>query len=632
MAEVPKSMQEATIEILQRHAPYDRMDRESLEYLTQHLALAYYPKDAQLVAPDDGVARKLFIIQRGQVHGAPAGDGDAHDVIEYVAGDTFPLAAMLGKLPVRYVYAAVQDTFCYEAGADAFDELVRRSQVFRSFCTGRVNALLQQSYSLLQADYAQRTSEQQPLNMALGDLVRRAPLHCGPDEPLRNALAGMRKANVGSIVIIDAARMPTGIFTERDLLRLAASPAFDAGQPIGACMTPSPRCLPVTATAAEAAVLMARMGMRHVVVVDDGRLAGVVSERDLFSLQRTSMRGIVQSIDAATEESELVQAGGDIRTLATNLQAQGVAAEQLIQLIATLNDRLCARVLDIEARSHDLTGLQVCWIALGSEGRLEQTFATDQDNGIIFSGNVPADEARRRLLPFATAVNAVLDRCGFPLCKGNIMAGNPDWCLDVGEWRRAFDNWIRNPVPQALLHSNIFYDFRPVWGDEALARHLREWLGGEVKGNQRFLRAMAVNAMEARPPLGLFTDFVTSGKGGERNTIDLKAEGTRPFVDAARILALASGSTQTNTAARLRHAGESLHAPREEIDAMVDAFHFIQLLRLRQQQLDGASGVNPGNPNRIDPDALNQLDRRILKEAFRQARKLQRRIALDYQL
>jgi len=168
-----------------------------------------------------------------------------------------------------------------------------------------------------------------------------------------------------------------------------------------------------------------------------------------------------------------------------------------------------------------------------------------------------------------------------------------------------------------------------VWGDEALARALREWLSGELKDNLRFLRAMSVNSMESHAPLGLFTDFVTSGKGGERHTIDLKAEGTRIFVDAARILALASGIVQTNTAARLRQAGERLKTPREEIDAIVEAFHFIQLLRLRHQH-HGAQA--DANPNRIDPDALNELDRRILKEAFRQARKLQRRIALDYQL
>lgn len=626
---MPRPMMDATIEALRRHAPYDRMDRDSLEYLVSNLSLAYHPKGSTVTSPAEGVASRLHILQRGQVRGTAELEGSDLEALEYASGDTFPLASIMGRRPTRFVYKAVEDCFCYEADARVVDVLVQRSPVFHAFCTGRVNALLQQSYSLLQAQYAQRSSGQQQLSMTLRDLLRRPALHCGPGELLRNALGTMQQANVGSIVIVDEVLRPVGIFTERDLLRLAASPSFDPAQPIRSCMTQAPRCLPVTATAAEAAVLMAQLGIRHVVAVDDGRLAGVVSERDLFSLQRTSMRGIIQTVDHASGSDELVRAAADIRALASNLLAQGIAAGQLIQLIATLNDRLCARVLDLEAKRHDLSGIHICWIALGSEGRLEQTFSTDQDNGIIFRSDLDGAEVRHCLLPFASAVNAELDRCGFPLCKGGIMAGNPQWCLSEEEWRSAFDGWNRNPLPQALLHSTIFYDFRAVWGDESLATALRTWLAEQVQDNQRFLRAMAANALESRPPLGFFADFVTSGKGGERNTIDLKAEGTRPFTDAARILALASACTLTNTAERLRQSGERARMPREEIDAMVEAFHYIQLLRLRHQLQDDANGANP---NRIDPDGLNELDRRILKEALRQARKLQRRIALDYQL
>lgn len=626
---IPKPLMDAVIDTLSRHAPFNRMDRESMEYLASRLVLAYYPKGTTVTSPEQGVARRLYIIQRGRVRGTAEADDNRQEAIEYANGDSFPLASIMGRRPTRLVYTAVEDCFCYEADARIVDDLVQRSPVFHAFCTGRINALLQQSYALLQAQYAQRSSGHQSLNMVLRDVLHRPALHCGPEEMLRDALLTMRHANVGSIVIVDSALRPVGIFTERDLLRLVASPDFDPAQRIGACMTPSPRSLPLSATAAEAAVLMVQLGIRHVVVEGEGRLAGVVSERDLFSLQRTSMRGIVEALQQAGSTDELVQAAADIRSLAGNLLAQGVAAEQLIQLVATLNDRLCSRVLDLEAARHELAGLRVCWIALGSEGRLEQTLSTDQDNGLIFEAQVDPEQARQRLQPFAQAVNEVLERCGFPLCKGNIMAGNPRWCLSTEEWRREFDGWIRNPLPQALLHSTIFYDFRAVWGEVSLAQSLRSWLAEQVHDNQRFLRAMAASALQVRPPLGFFADFVTSEKDGEGNTIDLKTEGTRPIVDAARILALASGCILTNTAARLRQAGERVHMPREEVDACTEAFHYIQMLRLRHQLQEGEPATHP---NRIDPDDLNELDRRILKEALRQARKLQRRIALDYQL
>ena len=67
-----------------------------------------------------------------------------------------------------------------------------------------------------------------------------------------------------------------------------------------------------------------------------------------------------------------------------------------------------------------------------------------------------------------------------------------------------------------------------------------------------------------------------------------------------------------------------------QIEATVAAFLAIQQLRLSHQASQDALAEDTAN--RIDPDNLNELDRHILKEAFRLARRLQQRLALDYQL
>jgi CBS domain-containing protein len=309
--------------------------------------------------------------------------------------------------------------------------------------------------------------------------------------------------------------------------------------------------------------------------------------------------------------------------------ATGVAAEQLTQFIAALNDRLTQRVLELELPRHVLSDIRMCWIALGSEGRLEQTFSTDQDNGLIFGlpAGMASQEARERLLPLADAVNRTLDRCGFPLCKGDIMARNPRWCLSLPEWQRQFSAWIRNTDPEAVLNSAIFFDFRPVFGDATLTDRLRAWLLDLTQATPRFLLQMAQGALATRPPLGLIREFQFDDSPDFPHTIDLKLYGLRPFVDAARINALRFGIAHTNTAQRLRLTAPALHMSADNARAMVDAFYFIQLLRLRHQQFD-PNGQRA--PNRIDPDRLNAFDRRILRESFRQARELQQRLALDY--
>jgi CBS domain-containing protein len=112
-----------------------------------------------------------------------------------------------------------------------------------------------------------------------------------------------------------------------------------------------------------------------------------------------------------------------------------------------------------------------------------------------------------------------------------------------------------------------------------------------------------------------------------KGTLDLKSRGTRIFVDCARVFALAHGIPETGTAARLRLAGARLHVSPKHVDATVEAFHFLQFLRLRQQDLTARGG-----PNRIDPYALHEVDQRMLKEAFRQAKQLQERLRLTYRL
>jgi CBS domain-containing protein len=363
------------------------------------------------------------------------------------------------------------------------------------------------------------------------------------------------------------------------------------------------------------------------VLVADGRLTGVISERDLFTLQRASLRRAADRIRSAGSVGALAEAAADIRQLARSLLVQGMGAEQLTEVVSALNDSLVRRLIDMIAARRALPG-GWCWIALGSEGRMEQTLATDQDNALILEpGTAEAD--RKPFLEFADEVNRGLDACGFPLCKGDIMARNPKWCQPLEGWRATFDGWIRNPDPKALLNAAIFFDLRALAGEAQLAGQLRDALLAQTAGNPAFLRAMASNALQVRPPIGLLRDFVTDDSKEFPNTLDLKKLGVRPYVDAARVWALAHRLAGTGTAERLRGAAKAGAMPEQEAADACAAFHFVQTLRLRHQHLERPA---PGGENRIDPDALNALDRRLLKETFRQTGKLQERLRLDYQL
>ena len=471
--------------------------------------------------------------------------------------------------------------------------------------------------------------EQQVLARPLRALLKRAPVVCRKDATVRDAVALMHAEGVGSVIVIDAAGAPLGVFTTTDLV--SASAQGQESRSVGASMSSSPFSLPSHAMAYEAALAMISMEIRHVLVIDEGQLAGVVSERDLFSLQRLGLGEITAEIRLAESVEVLADVAAEIRRLARLLVDEGVAAEQLTQFVSVLNDRLCQRLLEIERKSHRWEGISWCWLAFGSEGRFEQTFSTDQDNGLVFLSHDQAapDAVRERLLPFARAVNEGLDACGFPLCKGLVMGSNPKMCLSLDEWKARIRGWIATPEPNDLLNASIFFDLRALYGDATLATALREWIHPLTRANPAFLRLMAENALEARPPLGLLRDFATSDSPGHAHSINLKLNGARTFIDAARIYALANGIANTNTAERLRAARTHIGMGEPECEALIGAFFTVQHHRLRKQ---AAPGAGDEGANLLNPDALNPFERRVLKEAFLQARSLQSRLGLDYQV
>lgn len=332
-------------------------------------------------------------------------------------------------------------------------------------------------------------------------------------------------------------------------------------------------------------------------------------------------------IVSATDEAGLQRAAAEIRALMHRLVGE-VPAEACTRLISRLNDALTRRMIELTCADARMPAARWCWIALGSEGREEQTLSTDQDNGIIMAGRDGAEGLRERLLPLALRINEALDACGFPLCTGKIMASNPQWCLDLHEWRERFASWIIDGDPQALLNATIFFDLRALFGAHDLAAALADWLAEIGADSPRFLFQMTENALRRKPPLGVLHDFVVEKGGMFAGTIDLKRDAATLFVDAARIYGLACGARTSNTADRLRLAADAGRLRPTDVQAWIGAFYFIQMLRLKNQQSHFEQGSIMHN--HVDPNELGGAERRELLNALREARALQRRLALEY--
>ena len=461
-------------------------------------------------------------------------------------------------------------------------------------------------------------------------LARRNPPVVPPETVLRDALYQISQRREDAAVVADpASGLPLGLVTLWDLLHIISFEGGGLDDPVVAHMVGAPLALPADAPAHRARVLMTRRGTRYLLVVDgDGRLCGLIDKADLLGLRAGGAEALIEAIAAARDLDTMTRVADQVRRRGVELFRGGLGIESLCHWMSTLNDLIVMRVIELMEDEFELPAVPWCWLVFGSEGRLEMTFSTDQDNGLLFVPPEPAatESLRAAFLPFARAVNEALHHCGFERCRGNIMASNPSLCLSAEEWRRAFAGWLAEPDPKALVNGTIFFDFRPLYGAFEPADALHGWLMAQTPQASRFLRNLAELAVGVAPPLGWAGQFSYDRHPDFPHSIDLKLQGARLFVDAARLWALQHGIPTSNTPERLRALDGIEGAAGSDTAADIEAFQLIQRFRIARQLESLAAPAGSDLANRLDPDDLNELHRLMLKDALKVAKRMQSRL------
>jgi CBS domain-containing protein len=271
-------------------------------------------------------------------------------------------------------------------------------------------------------------------------------------------------------------------------------------------------------------------------------------------------------------------------------------------------------------------------MALGSEGRQEQTLFTDQDNALIFADTDASrePEIQAYFLSLAQQVVSGLERCGFPLCTGEIMASNPKWCQPLQTWKKYYRRWIfnRGLSNQDVLISSIFFDVRALYGQKELVLELKKAIEYDIPQSETFFRQLAMRSLELQTPLSFFNRLVVQKSGIHKNKLNIKSDGLMPLIDAVRVLALEQTNFRTNTLERIEALIEKeVFSPTEGND-LREAFNLMMLLRLQNH----LSQMNQGKElnNYINPDELSLIQRSVLKAAFKSIAQLQGRIEIRY--
>jgi CBS domain-containing protein len=535
-------------------------------------------------------AENVYVIFSGLV-----GLYDEEAAVDYLTkGEILGIISFYGS-PLHETAKALEDTVCYLIESKKFRIVFDAEKRFASFFSALIHRRFR-SFKTIASD--KKIIEEASFVLEVERILYKKPIICSRDITILGAASEMDKNSVGSIVVVDDDAKPVGIVTDEDLRKvLIRGNRLD---PVTEIMCSPVKTVDARATIFDAFTKMIDAGLDHLVVTKDERVCGVITRKDIqVHLEPSfSIVKLFRRINRATSIDEIKTGFDSLGVSVSKIAITGTNFFDLTRMLCSVHDAMVSKIIGILVGRH--MPAQFVWIHAGSSGRKEEIIATDQDNAIIYEGDIPA--------ALADDITETLALVGIPKCVGNYMASNSMWNKPLPVWREYFRQWFSDPIPYHLRYLSVFLDMRPVYGETELYDDLLESIKDSVKAEA--IKLMADDAIEIKPPLGIF------GIQGLHQGLDLKTYGIYPIVNGARVLAIDSGIWKsTNTKERLEALSANATISNEMCHDLIESYGFMQDLRLRRH---ARAVLNKSKTNNlITARELSNIDLIILKESLK---------------
>ncbi len=593
------------VAFLRATPPFDHLPQGAFDDAAQSVEIVFHPKGARVASRGAKPLEHLYVIRKGAVR--LERDGATLQLLE--EGEIFGFTSLITGRATLDVLVE-DELLAYRIPKAVFERLLQNASFAGHFATGLGDRLRS---SLERGEVA---AFQADLSMPLRQLVRQ-PQWVDADATVQDAARVMRDEGISSVLV---RADPPGIVTDTDFRNKVLAVGLPATTPVvdiySAPLRPLRDDMPIYAAWQ---YVLQNGGLRHVPVAGSDGILGVVTTTDLLKQTAQGPVAVMKRVERLAGREALPGYASKVAGMSSSLLAGGLDPFVIAGFVARLNDTLITRILRWAEKDLGPPPVPYAWIAFGSEGRMEQTILSDQDNALVYAEDTP--EARDYFPRLAERAVGDLLKAGFPRCPGDCMATK--WNASVDWWRRQFRSWIEEPRPQSLLQAAIFFDFRPVHG-ELLLGSLDAELARAGK-TPTFLSALAKAALEFRPPAGLLLRLK-----GASSRVDIKVHGVTPVVALARTYALEVGSRSHATLDRLQDAVRAGLMGQDEYATLAEAYRFVVQLRLREQ-IRMASESRPLS-NVVSFADLSSIERSRLREAFGAITSWQQRAAYHFRV
>ncbi|MBP3952737.1 DUF294 nucleotidyltransferase-like domain-containing protein [Bacillus suaedae] len=250
---------------------------------------------------------------------------------------------------------------------------------------------------------------------------------------------------------------------------------------------------------------------------------------------------------------------------------------------------------------------------MGSGARLEQSFWSDQDHGIIFESS-GAEEEESYFLHVGKEIVYALKRVGYEPCDGKVMASNPKWCRSYDQWEKQIKGWLKDNKWETLRYTLTFFDSRTLIGDPELLERLKRLLFNAVDMEPYLLERFTENTGRLRKGVGLFNQLLVETKGKQQGKFDFKQTVLFPYVNGLRLLAIEQHIYASSTIERFEQLPEKYH----HIKKLKPSFE-----KLLEKRVDWQKDVQSyEHVHHLALDQLSQSEKKQLKEWIKEGHQL----------
>jgi len=452
---------------------------------------------------------------------------------------------------------------------------------------------------------------------------------CQSTTSIREAAQIMTRKTRNSLFISQGDNI-IGVINNNDLKKRVVAAGIDPGKPVVEIMTSPVETISENALLYEALLSLKDRNVSHLATVDKRNIiTGVIGYEDIIDVQQNTLSFLVKEIDSSEDVAQLERIYKRVPVLVNALLDSGDKTGNINRIITSVADAIHTRIIHFAMEDLGPPPAKFAFVVLGSEGRGEQTLATDQDNAIIFEnvGGNRLEDVQHYFLELGASVNKDLDRVGYNYCEGDIMAKNPKWNQPLATWKSYFGQWLNTSNPQDILEAAIFFDFRCVFGDSSMVDELRDHVTELSENKSVFFYHMAQSVLKFKPPLNIFGNIVGEESRSDELNLDVKKV-MLPVITFIRLYSLREKITVTNSLERLGELASRNSIDHTSSEELYQAYNFMMHIRLKFQVESITQNEIPNNI--VNIRKLTRLEVATLKKLISEIGNLQSKVSFDF--